>query len=494
MSLLTRVAKSSLIYTLTRLLQKAIGLLLLPVYTRYLTPDDYGIISVVGSLTGLFFLLAGFCLSNAVSRFDFDYRHEPEKLRRFWGSIIALVMLISASLTALLLVLGPSLLSPVSGSIPFWPFLALGLLTVLFQPVVEIYVTILQTVEKARRCAVFMVANFLLNLLLNIALVVFLRWQAQGVLIGGLLTAVVFFALSFYALRGEIKLNLDRSFLKQSLKYCLPLVPHSLSSQITLVADRLLLNQMISTASAGIYSIGFLFGNGVSLLTTNANRAYFPVAMDALKQGTAEQLARLKETGMLLIITYCLAASAMSLFGRELVTIFTTLPFHGAHLVIPIISFSFVLEGLYYLFVSILFYDSSTTKLVPVGTAAAAIGNITLNLCLIPRLGMYGAALAVLFSQMIQVLVIGLLGRRHEKIRWDYGRMVCLFVLAAAPSLAVNTLECSHAWLLLSAKCLLLLALPFLLSWIAFGQPLFLLVRLRGYLRHRWGSGPCATG
>ena len=87
MSAKKKVLENSFLYTFSSLLVKAIGFMLLPVYTKFLTPDDYGITNLVNSFTGVASFIVAFSLYSAIIRFYVDYKSDREKLKRFYGSI-----------------------------------------------------------------------------------------------------------------------------------------------------------------------------------------------------------------------------------------------------------------------------------------------------------------------------------------------------------------------------------------------------------------------
>ncbi|MBV6624169.1 MAG: flippase [Rivularia sp. (in: Bacteria)] len=474
MSLLKRLGKSSFIYTFSSILQRGIAFLLLPLYTRHLTPDDYGILAVVTSLNGflsVFFMLG---LQGSMNRFYFDYRDEPEKLKQFWGTILTFILILTAALGVFLLVFGDVLLKPAIGDIPFYPFVAIGVATLIFQPFFTIYLALLQTTEKPKKYAIFSLTQFVFNLTLIIILVVFTGWGAKGALSARLITAVIFFIICLYALRKQTKIGINSTYLREALKYSFPLVPHTLAGQISSITDKVFLNTMINTATAGLYNIGFLFGGIMSIITTAVNRAYVPVYMGVVKSDDSKQLKDLKEIGLLLVVIYCLLGSAVSLFSKEVIIVFTSKAFWESYKVIPIISFNFVANGIYYLLVNILFYVKSATKFIAIATVLGAALNVLLNWLLIPEYGLIGAALATLISQIIGTIFVGFIGKQYEKVNWEYSKFIVLFIVSGVISLLFIWISFLSWWQLLSIKFFSFISLIFILSFISWNQPLYL--------------------
>ena len=475
MSLIQRLGKSSVIYTITTVLQNGIAFFLLPLYTRYLTPNDYGILAVVSSINGFLTIFLMLSLHGAMTRFYFDYRFEPEKLKAFWGTILTFILIFSMGTGGLLILFGQILFKPVIGEIPFWPFVALGIGAVMFQPFFTIYLSLLQTREEAGKYAIFSFAQFIINLALVITLVVFIGWGAEGPLTATLITAVLFFIASIYALREDVVFGMNKLYLKEALRYSLPLVPHSLASQISNATGKLFLNYLVNTGAAGLYNIGFMFGSIIGVVSDGINKAYVPISMGILSANRREELDHLKNIVLFLVVMYCLLGTVISLFSKEAIFILTTEAFYKSYVIVPFLAFYFVLGGIYYVLVNILFFVKRATKFVAIGTGLGAVSNILLSWLLIPRYGLFGAAAATMLAQVIGTVFIGFIGRAFEVIRWEYKKFVLIFILSAMFSFVFISLKDLNPWSLMGIKTLAFVGLFFLLNFIAWGNPFFLI-------------------
>jgi O-antigen/teichoic acid export membrane protein len=482
MSLIERLGKSSTIYIITTVLQNGIAFFLLPLYTRYLTPRDYGILAVVNSINGFLIIFFMLSLHGAMTRFYFDYKHEPEKLKAFWGTILTFVLLFSITAGGVLILVGKNLFKPVIGEVSFWPFVALGIGVAMFQPFFTIFLSLLQTRERAGSYAIFSLSQFIINLVLVIGLVVFAGWKAEGPLTAGLITAILFFMVSIYTFREDIQFGIDKIYIKEALRYSLPLVPHSLASQVSNITGKLFLNYFINTGSAGLYNIGFMFGNIIGLVSDGVNKAYVPISMGVLMKNSNEELDRLKNIATFLIVMYCLIGCIISLFAKEGILILTTEAFHKSYSIVPILVFNFVMGGIYYILVNILFFVKTATKFVAVGTGLGAASNIFLSWLLIPRYGLFGAAVATMLAQFMKTVFIGFLGRKFEIIHWEYRKFVSIFILSALFSFSFILLRDLNKWSLIAIKTLAFSSLFFLLNFIAWRDPVFLITHGRKYI------------
>ena len=483
MTLARRLGTSSFIYTTTGALQKGFLLLLLPVYTRYLSPNDYGIVAVITAMTSLLVILLMLSLHGAMTRFYFELRHDSQELKEFWGTVLVFVFLMTVGGGSLLLLVGKHLLKPMIGQIPFWPYAALGVGTAIFQPFWLILLALLQTREKVREFACLNLAQFFLNLGLVLALVVLLGWGATGPLTANLIAAAAFFLVALFVLRNEYTICIRLSHLKRALSYSLPLVPHSLASQITAITDRLFVNQMMGTASAGIYSVGFMLGGAMNLVSDGVNKAYVPISMDILQSGQEESLKSLRRMGLVLVTLYAALATLISFFSKEILQVLTSEAYHESYIVVPYIAFGFVLGGIYYLLVNILFFVTHATRYVALSTVIGAGSNILLNMILIPAQGMRGAAIASLLSQLVIVIFVALVGRFYEVVRWDYGRFAVVSLACLAASILMARVRLQDTFALVALKATVFLIMWFLVNFMMWRDPFYLTRRGRLLLR-----------
>jgi O-antigen/teichoic acid export membrane protein len=209
------------------------------------------------------------------------------------------------------------------------------------------------------------------------------------------------------------------------------------------MADRMLLNVFLGVTVTGIYNVGFMFGNVMNFITDGFNRAYVPVTMHVLQSREQTQLNQLSGIGLRLVVCYSLLGTLLSFYAKEIITLSTPAAYHGAYVVVPYVAFAFVLQGLYYIFVTILFFVGKATKYIAFGTAAGAVANVVLNLVMIRPYGLRGAAIATLLAQFVVTVFVAILGKAYEPIRWDYPRFSLIVAICLATSLTVMSLPLS---------------------------------------------------
>lgn len=464
--------KNSFIYSLTTFVQKGLVFLLLPLYTQYLPPDEYGIVTVmlaISFICSAFFTLG---LDSAIIRFYYDAKQDTQEFKKLFGTL--LITLFSVSLTVF--VLAVTAFSPAvqffMDNIPFYPYAYIGFGIVVFQPLYNLCLAFLQAKHKAASYSYLSFMYFTINIGLMIIFVVVLRMGAYGYLLAILVAQVLSSAVGLWIIRDEFLLNFQIEYLKKAMRYSMPLIPHSVASQAAGYADRIILNKFLNTGMAGVYHLGYVLSMPIEVLTFSINRAYTPLFFKHVEE-KKDDLSEVIEVALVITLIYLFFSTAMALFSYEIVSWFFNENFLSAFEVIPFISFSFVNTGLYYLFSTVLFYDRTLTKFVPISTVIAGIVVISLDLVLVPQIGFLGAGIA-LYSGQLTLVILAYYFSRNKIVRWPILKIISCYLIAvsiAATGSAISATQ-TNPLLAIGLKLLLLLILVFLCSRIYYNSTL----------------------
>lgn len=428
-----RVIFNSGLYGITTMLQAAVGFFLLPLYTSYLSPRDYGITGLVASFTAVVSLFITLSLESAVSRFYFEYRETPTKLREFWGTIVLFVTANGLIVGLAIFLLRDVITSTLISGVAFNPYLAIGTLTIIVSPAYTIYQSILRTTQQAARSSALASLSFLLTVGLTVGLVVGGRLGATGVLVAHLVTALAFGGLSAWKLIRDrlILLRFRPRLIAGALSYSLPLIPHLMSMMIAQFVAKLLLNNVSSTADLGLFNVGSQFLILITAVQGAVNTAYVPWFFSQMKKGKrghrlvikmADHLSRANLVG----------AAFLGLFSLEIVGIMTARDYSEAWRVIPALAVAYQFRGIYLFYVNTLFYNKIATRYVFVVSVSSSIVGILLNVALVKQLGIMAPAIAILGQQVTAVAIVGPLSRAVERVDFQWARMLAYCALLAA--------------------------------------------------------------
>lgn len=453
--------KNASIYIALDWIQKSLGFFLLPLYTAYLTPRDYGIVAVANSIGSFLAAFFGLSLNSVVSRFYYKYREDVDRVRVVWGTVLTLTILVSVGMSLLFGVFHRFLLDPFAPGISFIPFLLLMVVSQAFSPIYALYQKSLQARQEGARFAANNLAWFFANVGLTLLFVVAFRWGAAGVLGANLAVNLVFAGIAALRFLPQVKLGIDRTQAREALAYSLPLVPHQLAGKIGGTFDRLFLNGSTSASATGLYNVGAQLSGMLATAAAAVNQAYSPWFFEKA-EGKQDSRDQVRRVAYALTDLYVLGGVAVALVSREVVMIMTNPSFHAAWMAIPILAFAAVMTGIYYVVSNSLFLNR--TKIIPAITVTSTAINVGLNLLLIPRFSFMGAAAASAVSQLCQAGLSSIFARRSYTIRYGYLRIFGVAFLGFGVASLAWLLQPGLVGLLIKAGALILLAAAYFLA------------------------------
>jgi len=439
-----RVFKDSVIYGLGGLLPKVAGIVLVPIYTRFLLPADYGLMSLVSMITTMTGVVMMLGQNGSLTLFFRSSQAETseDEVRSLLFSVVTFTLLFSGFVFALLLVVGPALMPYLvrSGELTFDPYVIVGLATALF----GIPLGLLQAVNRARGQALthtlFQLTNFTLNTGFTIWFVVALRQGGLGSLKGTLVAAALLCPVALWLLAREMKPRFSAPWLRKSVAFGLPLVPHYFAGWILTFADRYMLERLRSLTEVGLYSLAYNVSMVLNLVASSINQAWGPIYYDLA--ATEEGRAKLPRLTTVYAAAVTVAAMAYMLFARELLLLLAAAKYREAAGVVPIVAAGYYFFALYSVLSTGIFY-AKKTKWVPLISAVAAAFNIGLNLWLMPAFGMWAAAWNTLAAYAVMALVARIVSGRLVPGSFEDGRLlrlVGLFLATFAGNFAIGAL------------------------------------------------------
>lgn len=467
--LLLRLSKQSVIYGFGVVVSQIAGFFLIPVYTRYLTPGDYGTLEVFQ--TTLSVLAVIFIMGLSTALFRSYYLHEDEtKKKTVISTAFLFLTLTSALLTLILMVLAGNFSSLFFNSGEYANCFRLIFLTLFCDTGIVIGLSVFRAREEPARYAVISACRVLLSFALAILFVVGLRKGVLGILAGNFITSAVLYVFLVAGVLGRSGLTFSFYELKKMLAFGLPLVPVGIGSCILTFSDRYFLQFLSTPTELGLYSLGYKFGLVISALLVGPFQfAWLPFIFAIAKEENAKHVYSRVFTYFVLIAIF--AAVALSVLSEEVLAVMATPIFHNAYKVIPLIAMSYVLYGCYFvLMVGINL--KAKTKYLGEFVIGAAVLNLGLNYLLVPAYGMMGAAIATLISYIILPIGSYWFSRRYYPIPYEWGRIFKIILAAAMIYAGSRFIRPDQSGAVTGAfKSLALLTYPILLYVFRFYQP-----------------------
>ncbi len=386
--------RDSLFYTASNILTRGLTFLLLPLYTRVFSPEEFGALdylTIVGSFISVTVALE---IAQGLARF-IPERLDDQTAKRAYAStslwftvfsytlLMLLVLIFQRELAEMLLdsELKADLIVVASAS--FW-----------VNGLVYLVQSQLRWELRAKASSLLSVVSALLVIVFTLVMVVWLRWGLAGALLAQILGGLVALAPGFYLTRSSYGLTFDWRRLREMLAFSIPLIPSSVGVMLALYIDRIAIKELMSLSDVGLYGVGYKVAMVVSLALVGFRGALTPlVYAHHKKESTPSDLARIFR----IFCAFSLLLFAfLSLFARQIVGVLVPESYSAAATVVPILVLSVLLSSMY-IFAPGLDIEKRTGMIAIINIVAAAL-NTVLNFAFIPILGIEGAALATLVS------------------------------------------------------------------------------------------------
>ena len=454
---LRRLGRHSAIYGLGGLVSRILAVLLLPLYTSYLTPADFGKVETLVALSAILVTLLRAGISTAFFRFSFDSPDPADRVRvlrtAFWFTMgmstlgVLVGWLVAPWLSDALRIDDVTLVR--AAFVGLWAQMNYEQLTALFR--VE---------ERSVAFVAASLANVLLTIATTVLLVVVYEQGPLGVVVGNFTgTLLVYLSLLGYR-REQLGLQFDRALLRQMNRFGLPLVPSGIALWALNFSDRFFLARMAGQDDVGRYSLGVRIASAMVLLLVAFRTAWPAFAYSIDDEREAKRTYAFVLTYLLFVA--CWLSLALGVLAPWIVRVLARKEsfWAGADVVAPL-AFAGALWGGYTV-VAIGIGRLRRTQFNWVITGSAAAIDVALNLALIPSYGIRGAAAAALTAFAFMFVAMAAYSQRLYPVPYQWRRVATVLLTAGALTIVgrlVDRLEVAIALVL--AYPLVLLALGF---------------------------------
>ena len=398
--------------------------LLIALYTRHLTPGDYGIISLAEITGATLSSVTNLGLDAALRRLFFSYKDDPTALRRYVSSVLRFGFAFTITVLFLVLTQGPRLMHAVAPNfvVPFHPYLALAVTSACLLQLLDYFYGLYQVQEKPRSFALLSLLLFVLTASAVVALVVIYPMGARGMLTGKLIGAAITLLLAIFVFRRWLTGGWNTTYVRETLHLALPIVPHSLLALGLIVADRLILEHYRPLAEVGIYSLAYTFGMVMYLVTASLSQAWSPIFYDLARQPEENKptLARIVSTVVTVLTIIAVFGACIS---HDFLRFFLDARYASAAPLIPWIIGGYLLHALFTL-MQVSAFQAKKSQFIWIASMVAFAFNIALNFLWVPRWGMFGAAWATAVGYAVEALMMYFYAQRVFHLPYKGWRMI----------------------------------------------------------------------
>ena len=429
---LKELTKDTAVYGISTIVGRFLTFLLVPFYTNVFPTSDYGIVS------NLYIFIA---ILNVVFIYGMDAAYlkfaampvmgdEKDQFSTPYLSVFGVGIILSLLIIALK--------SPI-----YWLFdipasyfkLIYYVAPILFVDALCVVPFIKLRLERnAKKFALFKIINIVVNVVLNLYLILKLKWGIEAVFFSNLIASLTAFVLLFSSVLKNLRFKIHTELLKRLLKFGLPYLPAGLAAMLIQGIDRPILTHLTSLGTTGLYSANYKLGIFMMLFVNMFQYAWQPFFLQNAKEENAKQIFSkvltyftLAAAVVLVVVSLFVSDLAhLTIFGRSII---------GANylsglVIVPVILFAYLFNGMYVIFTAGIYIEEKS-KYVPMMTGIGATVNVILCFVLIPRFDIMGAAYATLASYFSMAVGYFIVTQKFYKIEYEFNKILKIFISIA---------------------------------------------------------------
>ena len=425
------------LYLLPVVLSNALPLVTLPIFTRLLTKEDYGVWALAQVYAIFVTGIANFGLTIGYERNFFEQKEPVKAAGLLYATLlfVSTVLLVFGLLTYLFrqqlaqLVVG----SADHAHILFWSYCAVGVMGLK-----NYYLTYFKNTENARAFIWYTIDETILALGFALIFVAWLRVGVIGMVWGQLAASSLIMAILTFRFTRTLPVSFSRPALKDSLRLSLPLTPRIFFGVIGSQFDKYMLGLLDTLGGAGIYNIAQKIANAVFTCMTAIQNVYSPQVYQRMFSSNAEEGRTIGRYLTPFLYVSAFVGLVIALFAEEVIGILTPKDYHGAADIVTILSLLYVT---YFFGKQPQLIYAKKTFLISILTVGSIGLNVLINVPLIMQWGAIGAAWGTLISGLITGAVSFFLAQHYYRIYWEYGKIGIIFLILFGSAVAVIMLR-----------------------------------------------------
>lgn len=391
------VTKAAAVYLLGMILQRALGFITTPIFTRYMSVEEYGAAAVYYTTEQMLGIIAMFCLG--AGWMDVGFQDYKKQRHEFVFSMLVLSNVITVITGIGLLIL----YSFVKEYLRVEPsLLIIMFINFLLSPAMLFWLREERFAYHYKWPAIFSIGSAIISTIVVVITLLFLPFNRLYERILGAMIPLFVFYIGFYLyLAKRSRYNIIFSFWRPAIMFNLPLIPHYLSSYFLGGSDRLMIAALVGEKEAGFYSLSYTVATLVMMVWTAVNSSLVPFVINCYSE---KNYSKISNVVLPIITLFGLLCMFIALLAPEVVKILATDDFLEAVYIVPPVICGVFFSVLYYLFTNVLYFMKKP-QYVMIASISTGILNIGLNYIFIPIFGYIAAGYTTLICYLLQAIM-----------------------------------------------------------------------------------------
>jgi O-antigen/teichoic acid export membrane protein len=409
------ILTGALIFSILSLLLPLSNFLLLPIYTKYFPPEEFGVLAIMTSFSNLIAAVGAFRISTALMPYYFEYKDFPEKFNQLYGTIVQFTIIVGVITLLLGVGIGPFLFKILfknDQNFAFFPLGILALISGVFNTLKSPYLVRARIEKKVYKYAIFFCFNSLTTITFQLIMIIQFNAGILGVLIARVISEVACSFIIIYDTYPLFKLKIKKEFLIKSLKFCLPLTPLGAVGWAYAFGDRFFIERYVNLESVGIYSILITITSLVLMISDALISGIQPYIYDYYSSGIKDHIKSINNIFKLYAHFILLFCSFLVMLGCNLHLFHIRLEYTTIYEYVCVGILVFLIEAYSKIYFTNLLFIKKT-KMILYLSIISVIFVFTLYFILIPYFGIWGAIFANIISNTAMLIISYILSQRN---------------------------------------------------------------------------------
>jgi len=479
LKLLNQFLRQTFIYSISNVAVKAVGFILIPLYTAYLSVSEFGQWGLIDATIIILVEVLPFGLTNAIlfiynSKDDFDKRESGFSTIISFQIIFNTLFLILFEIT-IKLSFWESVVSE-----EFFSLLRPSVWIITIRVINSLFQTKLRADERSVAYTIINVVKLFFLLCFAIIFITSLKLGVLGILYAYLISELIAFIIMIPIMLPQMRFTFNKDILSFSFRFGLPFVFSSIGIMILNLSDRYILKLLTNNETIGLYDLGYRFAGILNMfLIIPFGYTFLPIAYKIYGQKDDKRYYSKLMTYLTFVLVW--AGLALSLFSKEIIENFTfNSGYYSASIVVPVIILSYIFSGMRN--VALLgMLLTKNTKYIAYITLFVATLNVIFNFIFIPLWGMMVAAYSTLVAFIVYYFLSVKLSDRFYKIPFEQKKLSFLLILGVGLYVVTLFVSGINFLLLIILKLFLILIFPIVLYYLKFYEEVELNAIMRYY-------------
>lgn len=449
--------RQTVIYGLGIMLNKSVGFILIPLYTKYFPPEQIGLFTLVQSLSLFLGVVYMFGMETSFMKFFIDVKEEKGKAEVYSSTLIFL-LLVSAVLSSLIYINSGSItelfrFTPEDESLYLVQILSLMML---IDTLYRFPLLLFRAKLESKTYALVNIFTFFINIISNIVFIVILKYGVESIFYSYILSSGITLLVGLVLTKKYLTFNISLSKIKEMLGFGSKFIFIGFFVLFIDVSDRFFLKYYFDEFTVGVYSANYRLASVMSFLIASFKFSWTPYFLNLSENPENKKIISS------IFSNFILAGLILFLIFSLFTELFVKIPFFGIEFlnfnywdglkIIPIILLAYFFSGAYSTLNAAPFFTNNTGAIFFI-TLSGVIVNVLFNVILIPILNITGAAFATLITYLVMFTIVYYYSQKIYRVDHDIPRILKVSLITGVFFIAgyyfVNELDIITGWKIL---------------------------------------------